>query len=217
MTQQTQQQQRRQKLTASSSEVQAASLEAERIGFDAGETPGAVWRALARSVANRPGNAAVVHLLSHRGAAIRAAALHHSDVAARSLMRDILSLGPHTLVDAFSLRALQTGQSLVVPVISDDLFRLWVQPEFVAYLDAYRVTSLLVAPIRRANRRRGVVRVWREEPAPRFTHDERVYVQALVDGVVTAMHDRSSASSRHQERAPIVALSLADIYQNTAQ
>ena len=106
MTQQTQQQQRRQKLTASSSEVQAASLEAERIGFDAGETPGAVWRALARSVANRPGNAAVVHLLSHRGAAIRAAALHHSDVAARSLMRDILSLGPHTLVDAFSLRAL---------------------------------------------------------------------------------------------------------------
>src|SRR5262249_14485179 len=124
----TQQQQRprarRQKLTASSSEGQAASLEAERIGFEAGETSRAVWRALARSVANRPGDAAVVHLLSHRGAAIRAAALYHSDVAARSLMRDILSLGPHTLVDAFSLRALQTGQSLVVPVISDDLIRL---------------------------------------------------------------------------------------------
>jgi len=217
MTQQTQQQQRRQKLTASSSEVQAASLEAERIGFDAGETPGAVWRALARSVANRPGNAAVVHLLSHRGAAIRAAALHHSDVAARSLMRDILSLGPHTLVDAFSLRALQTGQSLVVPVISDDLFRLWVQPEFVAYLDAYRVTSLLVAPIRRANRSLGVVRVWREEPAPWFTHDERVYVQALVDEVVNGMDERTSAGSRHRGRAPIVALGLADIYQNTAQ
>jgi GAF domain-containing protein len=167
------------------SDAQAVT-NATRLSAGAGAAPTAIWRALAQGVAQHPGDAAVVHLLGHHGRSIRAAALHHPDAAARTLMLDILALGPQTLVDAFTLRVLQTGRALRIPISSDDLLRLWVQPEFAAYLDTHTVTSILVVPMRVGRRRLGALRVWRERPGAPFSDEDELYVQGLADGVVAA-------------------------------
>jgi hypothetical protein len=164
-----------------------AAAEAERLRSESDVAPAATWRALARSIGRFPGDATVVYLLGHQGGSLRAAALHHPDAAARRLMLDILALGPHTLVDAFTLRVLQTGQSLRVPVHSEELFRLWVQPEFTAYLDAYSVHSLMVVPLRVGGRLLGALRVWRERADAWFRHEDEVYVQAVVDHITDGL------------------------------
>src|SRR5215510_11585746 len=109
-----------------------ATRAAAQILVDAGASPSppAVWRALARSLAVFPGDASVVHLLGHDRASIRVAALHHSVADARALMRKLLAADPHALVDAFTLRVLQSGQPVRVPILSTDLLKLWVQPDF---------------------------------------------------------------------------------------
>jgi GAF domain-containing protein len=169
--------------------------------LDARSRPNAVWRVLARTVAScGRADSAVVHLLSHRGRSIRPTAVYHIDPAARGLMLDILELGPHTLVDAFTLRVLQTGRPLRVPILSDDLLRLWVQPEFAAYLEARSVTSILVVPIRIGRRRVGALRAWREAASPAFTDQEQTHVQSLVDSAVAHMQGALRAGNRRVGR-----------------
>jgi hypothetical protein len=137
------------------------------------------------------GDAGVVHYLGHSGASIRMVALHHPSAEARSLMLDVLASGPHALVDAFTLRVLQTGRPVRVTITSASLMRLWVQPEFTLYLDRYEITAMLVVPIRGAAGPVGAVRLWRERPDAAYTERELREVQQLVDHVAASLDTRS--------------------------
>ena len=169
-------------------DVRATSA-AARILVEAGvsPSPGTVWRALVRHLAVFPGDASVVHLLGHDRASIHVAALHHSVAGARALMLNLLAADPHALVDAFTLRVLQTGHPLRVPILSTDLLNLWVQPEFAAYLESYTITNLLVIPIRTMKRPMGAVRVWRERPDAAYTDDDLCFVESLIDQLASRL------------------------------
>src|SRR5262249_51864604 len=109
---------------------------------------------------------------------------------------DLLATGPHALIDAFTLRALQTGSSFRVPIYSAELLRLWVQPEFGAYLDRYPMTDLLVVPISSGGRRIGALRVWRERPDAGYTDADVLFVEQLVDSITCGL--RLSNARLHQ-------------------
>ena len=164
-----------------------AASEANRLLVEAGASSASVWRALIRSLAVCPGDAGVIHLLGHNGASIHVGALYHPAAPARALMLDLLASGPHALVDAFTLRALQTGHSYRVPILSADLLRLWVQPEFRVYLDRYPVTDMLVVPMHSGGRRIGAVRVWREQSDSAYTDADLVFVEQLVDSIASSL------------------------------
>ena len=160
-----------------------ASRAAAQILVEAGQSPSpsGVWRALARQLAILPGDASVIHLLGRDRASIRVAALHHSVPEARALMRQLLAADPYALVDAFTLRVLQSGHPLRVPILSTDLLRLWVRPNFAAYVERYTITNLLVVPICSMKHPLGAVRVWRERPGAAYSDDELSFVASLVD------------------------------------
>ena len=164
-----------------------AASEANRLLVEAGASPATMWRALIRYLALCPGDAGVIHLLGHDGASIHVGALYHPVAAARSMLLDLLATGSHALVDAFTLRALQSGRSFRVPILSADLLRLWVQPNFGPYLDRYRMTDLLVVPISSGGRRIGAVRVWHERPEPAYTDADLLFVEQLVDSVASGL------------------------------
>jgi hypothetical protein len=121
-------------------------------------------------------------------------ALHHPSTEARSLMLDILASGPHALVDAFTLRVLQTGRPVRVAISSASLIRLWVQPEFTVYLDRYDITAMLVVPIRGATGPVGAVRLWRERSDATYTERELREAQQLVDRVASSLAGRDDSN-----------------------
>ena len=166
-----------------------AASEANRLLVETGASPPTVWRALIRSLAVSPGDAGVIHLLGHNGASIHVGALYHPAARARALMLDLLASGPHPLVDAFTLRALQTGHSYRVPILSADVLRLWVQPEFHVYLDSYPVSDLLVVPINSGERRIGAVRVWRERSDRAYTDADLLFVEQMVDSIAASLQE----------------------------
>jgi GAF domain-containing protein len=169
----------------SPSRVQAGA-EASRLFVEAGRSRVALCRALARSLAQSPGDACVIHTLGRDGRTLRAVAVEHADSGPQRLLQQLVQAAPHALLDAFSLRALRGGRPVRVPVIRPELLSLWTQPAFDAYAERFIATSIFVVPLRARGRRLGALRVWRERPHDVFTPDEEEFVLALVERLALA-------------------------------
>jgi GAF domain-containing protein len=163
-----------------------AAAEASRLFVEAGRSRVALCRALARSLARAPGDACVIHTFGREGRSLRAVAVAHADPGAHRLLRQLLRAAPNALLDAFSLRALQGGQPVRVPVIAPELLSLWTQPEFGAYAERFIASSIFVVPLRARGHRLGVLRAWRERPHGIFPPDAEEFILELVERLALA-------------------------------
>jgi GAF domain len=129
----------------------------------------------------------------------------HADAAALRVLR-LLSTNAGAFASACDARAAQTGQSIFLPLVSSACMRLWSTREAWWYLEHVEVSSVIVAPVRAGGRVFGMLLLWREGRAPRFTRADRVFAEEvatrLAPAFVAAEKDGSSAILRCAEVAP---------------
>jgi hypothetical protein len=142
----------------------------------------------AQQLAEDIGDACVIRLVSDDGAWLELTALHHPDPAAAAFIRDVLAADKYQRVDeGLSGRAVQTGQPVLIPIISSEQLKTTIEPKLWALLDRFTIASLLIAPLRAAGRVIGVIVMSRNQPGRPYTEADQALLQDLADRVALAL------------------------------
>jgi hypothetical protein len=127
------------------------------------------------------GDACVVSLATGSGGSVRPVAVGHCEPAAAAALEALMHTDPNALGSAFADRALETGGSVWMPVVSSSLMRLWTPPGFWDYLSQHPVHSLLVAALVAGGQVAGLVSVWRERAGPAFDVHDDAFLRNFAD------------------------------------
>ena len=108
-----------------------------------------------------------------------AAAVAHPSRQAQAWLRRLSRHDPAGVAGAFCARVLQTGEPIVLSVVSSALLRLWTSPVYWPYLDEHEVSGLLVVPLVARATIVGTLSLWREQPRGVFDDQDVVLVQEV--------------------------------------
>lgn len=108
-----------------------------------------------------------------------AAAVAHPSRRAQAWLRRLSRHDPAGVTGAFCARVLQTGEPIVLSVVSSALLRLWTSPVYWPYLDEHEVSGLLVVPLVARGTVVGTLSLWRERPHGIFHEQDVVLVQEV--------------------------------------
>jgi len=108
-----------------------------------------------------------------------AAAVAHPSHQAQAWLRRLSRHDPAGVAGAFCARVLQTGEPIVLSVVSSALLRLWTSPVYWPYLDEHEVSGLLVVPLVARATIVGTLSLWREQPRGVFDDQDVVLVQEV--------------------------------------
>ncbi len=117
------------------------------------------------------------------------AAVYHPDPETVSFTRDFLSALPLRVGEGATGRVVQTGEPLLIPVISTEQIRPQVRPELWPALDRFAVHSLIAAPLRAQGRVIGAISLWRLQPGRPYTAADQVFLQDLADRIAQAIEN----------------------------
>ena len=143
----------------------------------------AVIEAAARLVADLIGDGCTVQLAASSGPHFDPVAHYHRDPAAANALRDLLIQFPPRTDDGLGGRVYQTGEAMLVPVISLEQLHGATPPEYWGYFDRYPLTSLLGVPLRSEGGVIGVVTLTRITPDHPYTAEDQSFLQELADRV----------------------------------
>ena len=147
----------------------------------------AVLDTVARCLAELIGDGAVIRLLSDDGQWAVPVAVHHSDLEAREFVRDLLAKGPTRSDEGMLRPVMQSGQPLLMPVVSQEQLRASLNPELLPYLARYGIHSLLIVPLRVQGKIAGAVSLSRTMPGRPYTLEDQVLLQDLADRAASAI------------------------------
>ena len=108
-----------------------------------------------------------------------AAAVAHPSRQAQAWLRRLSRHDPAGVAGAFCARVLQTGEPIVLSVVSSALLRLWTSPVYWPYLDEHEVSGVLVVPLVARATIVGTLSLWREQPRGVFDDQDVVLVQEV--------------------------------------
>jgi GAF domain-containing protein len=108
-----------------------------------------------------------------------AAAVAHPSHQAQAWLRRLSRHDPAGVAGAFCARVLQTGEPIVLSVVSSALLRLWTSPVYWPYLDEHEVSGMLVVPLVARATIVGTLSLWRERPRGVFDDQDVVLVQEV--------------------------------------
>jgi hypothetical protein len=160
----------------------------ERTGPD--PTPELLLQTAAGRLSDVLGDGCFASLLGQDGRTLRAVGIGHVDQSACALLREMLTHQPEVLPNAFSQRVVQTGGSLCMPRLTVDLMRLWTQPAYWTYLDAYGIRGVLAAALLSCGRIVGTLNVWRERRSPMYHDADEVFLAGLARRIALGLDTR---------------------------
>jgi GAF domain-containing protein len=108
-----------------------------------------------------------------------AVAVAHPSRRAQAWLRRLSRHDPAGVAGAFCARVLQTGEPIVLSVVSSALLRLWTSPVYWPYLDEHEISGVLVVPLVARGTVLGTLSLWRERPHGIFHEQDVVLVQEV--------------------------------------
>jgi len=177
---------------------------------------------VARRLAELIGDSCLVRVVSDDGAWLEPVAYSHRNPERGALVRAIHESSPQRAYEGITGRVIHDGESLLVPVLTEERIRADMKPEYWPYLGS--VTSLLIAPLRARGRVFGHVTLLRDAPGPAYTAEDRAFLDDLaaraaecienarlfgLTQAAVAARDEFLSIASHELRTPLTALKLA--------
>ena len=132
---------------------------------------------VARLLSERIGDGCVLYLVSPDGQTIDTAVIHHRDPGAAAAWRDLLAANPARVDEGLSGRAMQTGQSILIPQVDREQLRATVRPDYWEFVERYAASSLLYVPLRAEGRSLGVLILSRNSADQPYNADDQAFVE----------------------------------------
>lgn len=142
----------------------------------------------ARLVAETIGDVCVIRLLSQTNGLFELAAVANADPSQTALIHELFAgYQVRPMSEDMSTSVMQTGQSLLIPFLSQEQIRAAISPETWDAFAPFPVFSMLMVPLRAANHIIGVIIVTRTTPDQPYTSDDQSLLQDLADRVALAI------------------------------
>jgi signal transduction histidine kinase/CheY-like chemotaxis protein len=141
----------------------------------------ALFDAICQQVVRHLGDSCVLSLRAGEEDLLEPVAVRHVDPAFQERMRQLLASNPLRLGQGLNGRVAQTGQSLLVPVVSLERLRQETTPEYAAAVDELPISSYLVVPLRVQERIIGTVATSRTAPGRPFTQEDLRLLEELAN------------------------------------
>ena len=183
----------------------------------------AVLATICREVATRMPESCTINLIGADGKTLELAAVHHVDPEAEAGIRATMSSTPVFVGEGSLGRVAATGQALLVPIVNLEAQLAATKPEYRAYLQRYPMGSLVVVPLRVAERVIGTLTASRHPGRPPFTLEDQQLLQDLADRSAFAienarlfeaeqtarrLRDDFLSIAGHELKTPLTALQL---------
>ena len=134
------------------------------------------------------GATCIIRLISPDGQWFELAASQHSDSEAAAFVRDVLVGNQEQPVSVgLAGRVVQTGQSVLIPVISSEQLRAITEPKHWADLERFTSSSVLIAPLHANGHVLGIIALTRPTSGRPYTEDDQTLLQDLAGRVAIAI------------------------------
>ena len=141
----------------------------------------ALFDAISQQVVRHLGDSCVLSLRAAEGDLLEHVAVRHVDPALQERVRQLLASIPVRVGQGLNGRVAQTGQSLFVPVVSQERLRNETTPEYAAAAEHIPVSSCLIVPLRVQERIIGTVATTRTAPGHPFTQEDLRLLEELAN------------------------------------
>ena len=142
----------------------------------------------------------VLSLLSEDGQWLDPVSCYHVDPETREFVSELLKNYPRRADEGIGGRVMQTGESLLMPVTSQEELRAAIKPEYQRYLDRFRVYSTLIVPLKVRGQAIGVLSLTRNYPGEPHNTDDQSLFQDLADRAAMAIANARLYQQAQQAR-----------------
>jgi signal transduction histidine kinase len=175
-----------------------------------------------RRLAELIGDSCLIRVVSDDGAWLELVAYSHRNPERGALVRGIQESSPQRVDEGLTGSVIRSGESLLVPELTEERIRADMKPQYWPYLGA--VTSLLIAPLRARGRVFGHVTLLRDAPGPPYVAEDQAFLEDLaaraaecienarlygLAQAAIAARDEFLSIASHELRTPLTALKLA--------
>ena len=160
-----------------------------------------VLNLVAHQIAELIGDACVIHLLSIDKQWLDPVAYHHPNPEAVTLMRQMAASSRQRADEGLSGRVVQTGQPVLIPIISQEELRAALKPEHHVFLDRFGTSSVLHTPLQVQGRVIGTLGISRDKPGRPYTDDDRAFLQAVAARAALAIDNAHLFEAAQREIA----------------
>ena len=147
----------------------------------------AVLDTIAARVASDIGDWCLIRLVSDDGAWLDTVAARHHDAEADAFLRTLAMEVHHPVGQGLQGQVIATGQPLLVATISPEAFPPETRRAYAAWYDRYGASSLLIVPLRLADRVIGTLGLMRDAGGTAYTEADRDLALALADHAAQAI------------------------------
>ncbi|MEW5858120.1 MAG: response regulator, partial [Cyanobacteriota bacterium] len=147
----------------------------------------AVLELVSQQVAQLLGDLCVVRILSDDGRWLNPVAIYHPNPEALACLREALAAEAHRVDEGLTGRVFQTGETLLIPVLSPEDIQPLSESKYLPYLQRFGMYSILIAPLEVRGRRIGTLFVSRDRPGHSYTRDDQFFLQDLADRAALAI------------------------------
>src|SRR6185503_3044763 len=141
----------------------------------------AVCETIVRHTAELIGDTCNIRFLSSDEQWLESVAFHNPNPEVKALMRLFHATTPTSANNSWLSPVLRTGQSLLIPIITQEQFRRSVQPEYLPFFEQVGLHSMLIVPLCVKGRVIGTLGLSRDQPGHPYTVDDQVLLQDLAD------------------------------------
>jgi PAS domain S-box-containing protein len=161
----------------------------------------AVLNCTTQLVSELIGDLCILNLVSDDGQWLDAGSAHHRDDNARRVITELLQAYPRRVHEGFSRQVIQTGQSVLLPVVTPHELQIYIPPDYAPYIDRVGVHSLLVVPLALHEKTIGTLGICRDRPGNPYTTDDQNLLQDLADRAVIAIANAKLYAAEQRARA----------------
>ncbi len=155
---------------------------------------------IAHHIAHLIGDACVITLLSPDRTHLDVVSLFHPDPVGQEFMRLLIPTAPYQTGEGLAGRVAQTGEGVLVPVISQEQMYALVKPEFYSYIEQFGMSSLLIVPLRTQGHILGTIGVSRNKGGRSYTTADQTFLQDLADRAGLSVENAQLFAAAQQAR-----------------
>ena len=136
---------------------------------------------IARRTTELIGDACSIRLVSDDGQWLEVTSLYHPEPKTLAGLREILGTNPLRTDTGSVAQIIQTGHSMLIPVISPEQLKIIVPSTAWPILEHISIHSLLTVPLRAQGGVLGTLTLTRDQPGRPYTSEDQAFLQDLAD------------------------------------